>query len=331
MAESGLSLAWAELKQSVGFYLGHGTTIASWSAAQVALIESLVQSGVRRVYYPPAMSPETVGYEWSFLRPSTTLLIGASGTDGTIVGAAFDSATYVDWAAQGITTADTVYVTAPTANKGTYGISSVAVGAITLDESPGDATGLTFRINRDPANYDLPDSFSQLIGNLHYAPDETRSEILQISVGDLLELRSREDRSDYPSYVAVRSKSSDRTTGQRSELLLWPAPNIALTLYYAYEAYSGALSDTYPYTLGGMHLAELYTESCLAVAEQRTNDEVGLHTQMYQTLLLDAIARDRKKGAKTFGPMGHRETTQERIRHGMTGGTYPLTYNGEAV
>jgi len=261
MAESGLSIGWTELQQEVGYFLGYGRTLGSMSAAQLAEVAVCVQSGVRRVYYPPAVGPDTIGYEWSFLRPSTTLPVGASGTDGVISGDSFDSATYADWVAQGITTDDEVIVSAPTANAGTYDISSVAVGAITLTTSPGDATGLTFRINRSPANYDLPDSYSRLIGNLHYAPDDNRAAVSVVSIGILLDLRAKENRTDYPVYAAVRSKSSDRTTGQRSEILFWPEPYTAITFYYAFEAYSGTLSDTYPYPLGGMYLAELYIAS----------------------------------------------------------------------
>jgi len=340
MAESGLSIAFAELKAEVGHFLGHGrggVAFADWEARTpdpTTEVEALVQSGVRQVYYPPALSAEIAGYEWSFLRPSTTLPIGASGTDGSIVGDQFDSATYADWTAQGITTDDTVYVTAPAASVGTYTIDSVAAGAITLTESPGDATDLTFNIRRGTANYALPDDFSRLIGSLHYGPDTYRAAIKVVSSEALLEMRARDDRTDYPFYAASRSKSSDRTTGQRSEILFWPALSASAagsSLYYAYEAYSGKLSDTYPYPLGGMYLAELYIESCLAIAEQRIHGEAGLHSEKFKALLVDAIARDRKKGAQIYGQMGHQEPAYERIRHGDTGGTYPITYNGAAI
>lgn len=266
MAESSLSIGFPELKQEVGHFLGHGrggVAFADWEARTpdpTDEVEAIVQSGVRRVYYPPAVSENSNGYEWSFLRPTTTLAIVAGDGD-----------------------------------------------------------------------YDLPDDYHRLVGDLHYPADECRSAIVQVRLGALLEMRAREDRSDYPAYVAIRSKASDRDTGQRSEALFWPEPNVDKTLSYSYEAYSGALSDAAPYPLGGMYLAELYIESCLAVAEQRLNNEVGLHTQAYQALLVDAIARDRKKGAKLFGQMGHREPTQKRIRHGDTGGTYPLTYGGVEI
>lgn len=258
MAESSLSVGWPELKQEVGFFLGYGRTIIDWGTAEAALISVLVQSGVRRVYYPPAISENAIAHEWSFLRPTTTLAIVA-----------------------------------------------------------------------DDGDYDLPDDFGSLSGELHYPAEENRVPITRISIGRMLELRSRNSRTDAPIYAAIRYKESDGSGGQRQEILFWPEPSDDWTLSYSYEAYSGELSDTYPYPLGGMQLAELYTESCLAVAEQRVNQEDGLHTQIFKALLIDAIARDNKRGARIFGQMGHREPlTGRRFYHGDTGGTYPISYLG---
>lgn len=258
MAESSLSVGLVDLKQAVGHFLGHGrggVAFADWAARTpdpTDEVLAVIQSGVRRIYYPPGSN----GYEWSFLRPTTTLAI----LDGI-----------------------------------------------------GD--------------YDLPESYHRLIGDLHYEADENRGAVVEVSLGAILEMRSREDRSDYPTYAAIRSKAFDATTGQRSEILFWPEPNADKTLTYSFEAYSGALTDAAPYPLGGMYLAELYTESCLAVAEQRLNNEAGLHTAAYQTLLVDAIARDRKKGAKLFGQMGHREPVYERRRTRE----FEITYHGVPV
>jgi hypothetical protein len=182
----------------------------------------------------------------------------------------------------------------------------------------------TLAIVTDDGDYDLPDDFGRLIGDLHFAAEKNRISITRISVGRLLELRSRNDRNDAPIYAAVRYKESDGSGGQRQEILFWPEPSEDWTLSYEFEAYSGELSDAAPYPLGGMQLAELYTESCLAVAEQHVNNEVGLHTQAYQALLTDAIARDKKRGAKIFGQMGHVEPYRGRIRRGVAG----VTYNG---
>jgi len=260
MAESTLSIDYSTLKQEVGFFLGYGRTEGSWSVASAAEIDQYVQSGVRRVYYPALAAQGISGYEWSFLRPSTTMAVVA-----------------------------------------------------------------------DDGDYDLPDDFGRLIGQLHYAPDDQYQPVTIVPVGTILDLRVRDDRNDAPCFAATRFKSSDGSDGQRQEILFWPEPDDSYTLYYKYEAYQGKLTASYPYPLGGMKMSELYLESCLAVAEQMGTNEVGLHAREYQLLLIDAIARDRKNDARYYGAMGQRETVDVRKRHGDTGGTYPITYNGEDV
>jgi len=261
MAESSLSVGVADLRAEVGFFLGYGRTADNWSAAQLAEINSVVQSGVRRVYYPPAIDASTLGYEWSWLRPTTTL-----------------------------------------------------------------------DIESDTADYDLPDDFGRLVGCFHYPAEEYRTSIVHVPISRILADRAASSLTGAPVKCATRFKSSDGSAGQRQEVLFFPEPDSDWTLSYEYEAYNGALTDDYPYPLGGMQLAELYTESCLAVAEQRLDDEAGgNHMRAYELLLLDAVARDRKRGPKSYGQMGHVEQGSAEFRRGWTGGTYPITYGGEDI
>ena len=262
--ESGLSVGYADLCAEVGRFLGYGSTSANWSASQLAEIDGYVQSGVRRVYYPPAIQglpQDMLGYEWSFLRPTTTL---------------------------------------------------------DIEDGEGD--------------YDLPDDLGRIVGCFYYAADEHRNAIHQVSIGKLMALRASSDQSGYPYCFASRFKTEDRTTGSRQEALFYPEPDVDKTLSYEYEAYSGALSDDYPYPIGGMKLAELYIESCLAVAEIRANEEAGIHTATYQALIVDAIQRDRKRGAQYYGQMGDSsDNSTVEFRRGYTGTVYPITYNGEVI
>jgi len=78
MAESGLSLGLPDFKAEVGELIGYGRS--GWSSAQEAAIDRVVNSGIRRVYYPPAVHESVVGYEWTWLRPYTTLSM-VSGTE----------------------------------------------------------------------------------------------------------------------------------------------------------------------------------------------------------------------------------------------------------
>ena len=270
MAESGLSIGLPEMRSAVGFYLGFGRGVdKAWTASQLLEIDQIVNSGVRRVYYPPAVTAEIVGYEWSWLRPAATI-------------------------------------------------------AITEDEW----------------EYDLPDDFGRLIGVLNYAEAEYRSPIVVISASKLLGMRAYSNLTEAPKYAAVRYlEDTAGTTGQRQEILFYPTPGAAYTLNYEYEAYSGALCDAYStppgtrvYPLGGMQLAELYIESCLALAETRINDTIGQHQQQFQALLVDCIARDRKRGSQRYGQMGNREQDEMfPFRRGWSGPPYPILYKGESV
>jgi len=327
MAESGLSVGFPELKVEVGFFLGYGRS--GWSSAQESEIEGLVQSGVRLVYYPPAtgelIGANLVGYEWSWLRPTKSLSIVAYYSTGTVTIASgvvtLVDGTFPSWAASGELSVNGSVYSIDTRDGDTQ---------VTLDDtSVTVASAASYSVSQ--WTYDLPDDFGRCIGDIHYGPDEQLESIQIISVAQLLAMRASNTYVGYPRYAAIRYKSSTGATGQRQEVLFFPGPDVAKTLYYQYEAYSGALSDSYPYPLGGMQLAELYTESCLAVAERRINDESGYHNEQFGRLLLDAIARDRKRGARTYGQMGHRESTESVYRHGWTGGDYPITYKGESI
>ena len=262
MAESGLSIGATDLRAEIGEFLGQGRGVSpAWSATQLADINRIMNSGVRLVYYPPAVQGTQAGYEWTFLRPYTTL-------------------------------------------------TTVA----------------------DQEDYDLPDDLARIMGKIHFPAEENRRSVPIIPVQDILVYRSSTATTGHPRFAGVRWKSTDGTDGQRQELLLWPTPDQEWVMPYQYEAYNGTLTDANPYPLGGMKMAELYIESCLAVAERRRNDDIGVHNHQFQLLLVDAIARDRRQGAQTFGQMGHPNEREARSwRRGYTGGTYEMTYNGDAV
>lgn len=83
----------------------------------------------------------------------------ATASDGTISGSNLDSVTYTDWSTLGILTDDDVCVISGVGGAtvaGTYKISSVAAGAVTLASAPGDGT-CSFRIERAPKVY-TPDT-----------------------------------------------------------------------------------------------------------------------------------------------------------------------------
>lgn len=175
----------------------------------------------------------------------------------------------------------------------------------------------------------LPDDFSRITGQLHFAASLNQAPVIIVSEGQMLALQGRVTSTDKPKCAAVRAQESDGTTGQRLEIVWWPTPNDAYTLTYRYEAYSGKLTAAKPYPLGGMKHSELIIESCLAVAEQRANDERGAHTDRFAEMLVAGIQLDKKAGARFFGQMGENyESASGQVRRNF-GTTYPVTYKGE--
>lgn len=175
---------------------------------------------------------------------------------------------------------------------------------------------------------DLPDDHGRILGNIHFASSVCTTPIVMVSEHQMLVLGQRDADRGRPSYATVRYK--DGTTadeGQRLEIVWWRIPDAVYALTYRYEAYAGKLSSLRPYPLGGMKHSETIMESCLAVAEQRANDEKGLHWGQFVSLLATSIALDRKVGARYFGQMGSPEAVsyQDELSRHSNG---LITYKG---
>jgi hypothetical protein len=75
MAESSLSLGYADLRKAVGRFLGFGGTSGNWTADQIDEIAGYLDAGLRRF--------ETA-YDWRFLRVTTTIATVADDYDTTL-------------------------------------------------------------------------------------------------------------------------------------------------------------------------------------------------------------------------------------------------------
>ncbi|WP_309381987.1 hypothetical protein [Cerasicoccus frondis] len=152
---------------------------------------------------------------------------------------------------------------------------------------------------------DLPDNFGFIAGNFYFEPNVTRRPVVIVSEARIYALGQLNTDSGPPQYACIRRKAeADGSDGQRFEVVWYPTPDKAYTLTYTYEAYNGKLTTDKPYPLGGMKFSELIVESCLSVAEQRANDEVGIHTTAFKRLLASAISQDQRQGARNYGHMG---------------------------
>jgi len=154
--------------------------------------------------------------------------------------------------------------------------------------------------------YPLSHAFGRIAGQIEIE-GEAGPTIPVIPFADIMRMRSVR-RLGRPRYAAVVFCRSNGSREQSKALHIYPAPDRDYTLHFVCDADTGKLdAEDRPYPLGGAMFAELITESCLAVAEQRANDEEGLHSKKFAELLVSMIARDRKSSAQCFGDIGDPE------------------------
>lgn len=187
-------------------------------------------------------------------------------------------------------------------------------------------TTLTCIIN--DYDYDLPDDFGRIVGDLTYAADKHYANIIVSGEGLIRSYKNNNDVAGRPRVAAIRYKASTGVIGQRLELLLYPKPDAAYVLTYKYEANTGKLNDsTNLYPLGGMRYSDLVLESCLSKAEQLMNDvQNGVHYNAFAQLLVSMIQYDKRSGARYYGNMGDEKCP---VFVNRTNGV--VTYNGTPI
>ena len=184
--------------------------------------------------------------------------------------------------------------------------TSAGVGAVAVPNTVGRVKGSLF--------YDGPFLPVVLVGEAHVLAATHRTPA----------------RLGRPTLACLRSKSAYGVSGQVQELVFAPVPDKAYVLTFCIEPDCSRLSEENPFPLGGPKYGELVLESCLSVAEQRANDEAGLHTAQFQRMLASAVANDRRMTADFFGPMSGPEGGHGRI-HPFSRGAIRITYKGQVL
>ena len=149
----------------------------------------------------------------------------------------------------------------------------------------------------DDGDYDMPDNFGGLDGDMYFDTAENISGPIEI-IGEHQIRKMRESgggtQSGIPRYGAIRPKAGTGTTGQRQELILHPRPAGIYTLHYRYKVLADAITSGAPYPLGGMAHAETLLASCLAAAENKLDDEKGVKWDYFMERLAASVSHDRK-------------------------------------
>lgn len=324
MAESTLSLAYADLVATVGRFLGLGDPAGYGNpltyGTKAYIVEQQIKAGVRKFIFPPTVEPGRPPHSWSFLKPTTTLPLEAPFNDGTIdlvngdATATITGGTLPTWIASGVLVYQGQSFPIASRTDGTHFELETAWATDSV-------SGGTFTINQQ--DYDLPDSFGYAIGELFFQPGVTYGGPIQI-VGEGIILAKRQQMSPFsgrPTMACIRYKPlvASTTDGQRQEILFWPAPDQAYLLSYKFAALPDKLSATAVYTYGGMAHAETLKEACLAAAEELENDAMGLHGQAFMRQLIASIGVDMRSVPHLLGYNADRSDAGRRLDHRARG------------
>lgn len=185
------------------------------------------------------------------------------------------------------------------------------------------------------SSVDLPDDFGGIEGKVVV---RASSQTIGYPVSVFNEGFLQEYINRFPSTTGIPCRCAiapqKGTTAQRSpraKLLFHPIPDADYTLTLQYYLIPEALTSANPWAYGGAMHAETIIESCIAVAELRLNDTIGVHDAAFKQRLSASMAMDRRLKAQDLGYAG--DTSDERVigrRYGAEQHYYSGTvlYNG---
>jgi len=330
--ESTLSSQYSDLQKAIGHSYGIGMDTDNWTENQTSIVDMIIKKGLRQFYFPPRVYEGEAPHEWGFLKPTVTLDTVGSYSTGTIAitngetTVTLSDGTWPSWAyTHGTLVVDNTEYSIASRDSDTELTLSSAWSEDTITEDD-----YTLRHN---GNYDLPDDYGGIEGNMTFEPSEFKPGIRIVGEGRIRSLRSGQTTRQYPRYAAIRPKTTDGTGGQRFEVLFFPIPNDAYALSYKKLILASALTAVTKYPYGGAMHAETIEASCLAALELQEDEQRGPKYQHFMERLAASIQIDKKSNsADYFGYIGdnsdavHRDSPSRVHTPTMTNF---VTYNGD--
>jgi len=182
----------------------------------------------------------------------------------------------------------------------------------------------------DTESYDMPDSFGNIEGALHFDPSEAYLPVKTVSITEIDRLRSRGSASGYPRFVAIVPQAidddADPVEGQRFKAEIWPTPDGAYNLNYHGNVLQRQVTSDYPYPLGGQVHTETIMAACRAVIEQHEGEK-GIEWQTFIELLEASIDHDLSLAPEFYGYNGD----DSDLGGGSIDRATDVTYNGNPI
>lgn len=155
----------------------------------------------------------------------------------------------------------------------------------------------------------LPADFGGVEGPVYFSTSggSQYAELPTVGVGMIeTEARRSPSTSGRPVMCAIEPVRGTSFNGsQPYQLRVWPTSDQAYAVRVRYYLLPDCLSDSYPYAYGGAQHSETILESCLAIYEERYDDQIhGVHGQKFKERLAASIQADQRMKAQTLGYNG---------------------------
>ncbi len=340
MAEPNLTITVEECQIEIAFAYGMGRDPTAWSAAQLALIEQINREGARLMYVPPRLPTQTRPHRWSFLRPTTTLVIPADYDTGTIeikvgtptkVDLSGTGASFPTWIADG-TGVDKLVIAPDTVNEEEVEIvARDSTTKLTIASHAVVAAGTTYLVKRD--RYLLTSGMAGIDGDISYDTGGITKVIMNRGEQYLRSIDPEQTEEGDPVYFALYPKLSTGVEGTRFYLWLVPRPEAELTLWFQYRLNPDLFDFVDPATafpFGATSHHQTMIAACLAAGETKLKGARGPRWDDFLVKLEASIALDLELVPDRLGNNMVRRSARFRQAHGQTAVTVRgILYDGE--
>src|SRR3990167_7786415 len=150
----------------------------------------------------------------------------------------------------------------------------------------------------------LPDDYGGVNGGAKVdVKDESETFVRSLYFGNpakVVRALAETQTTGSPTMLAMRPvKTLTPGKMQKDELVVFPEADQDYTLVFPYFFTPNYLLDvTQPFALGGVDHHETILECCLAVAELRRDNQLGVHNQKAEMLLKKSISSDQRKNPR---------------------------------
>jgi len=333
MSEPTLILAYDNLRTEIAFALGWTRTESKWTAAQVAVIDKIMQSGYRRFLAPPVLPNSMVPHKWSFLEPTATLVAftSAAGTMSGVPIYSSPSSTVTATAAKffpGMVGRSIIFDDS-SASYVIAGYTSSTVITVTGDAS-GELTGDDFTIAAT-GDVALPDDFGSMSSEFYLATSVASGckTVQRRGLADILRRRAEDDdETGVPEVFAIAPKTHTGQTGQRQQAMFWPIPDDDYTLTFQYQILRNKIDATYVYPAGIETHSETILAAMLAECDHHVRQDLGNEAR-FKEMLYSSISMDQMNSAPES--MGYNGNRGAGIVSRHNGENSTITYNGVLI